>query len=67
MAVKTKTEEIDYKSEYTSLSKKHITVTNAVKQYITSVDELFKGKPSNEEVGRVLASLIIDLEKSVNS
>lgn len=66
MTLKVTKEKRDYKSEFNELNKKHTKLTNAVKTYITGVDELFKGKPSSQELGRVLASLVIDLEKSVN-
>ena len=64
MTLKVTKEKIDYKSEFTALQKKHINLTNAVKTYITGVDELFKGRPSSKELGQVLASLVIDLEKA---
>ena len=64
MTLKVTKDKIDYKSEFTALQKKHTNLTNAVKTYITGVDELFKGKPSNKELGQVLATLVIDLERA---
>ncbi len=37
-----------------------------VKIFVTGVDELFKGRPSNQEVGSTLAMMIESLEKAVN-
>lgn len=67
MTLKVTKDKTDYKSELESLQKKHNKLTNAVKIYITGVDELFKGKPSNKELGQVLATLVIDLEKSTRN
>lgn len=67
MTLKVTKERVDYKSEYAELSKKYNTLSNAVKTYITGVDELFKGKPTSKELGRVLATLVIDLEQSLNN
>ena len=65
MTLKVTKEKIDYKTEFESLNLKYTELRNAVQVYISGVDELFKGKPNNRELGRVLASLVIDLEKNI--
>lgn len=37
-----------------------------VKIFVTGVDELFKGRPNNQEVGSTLAMMIESLEQAVN-
>ena len=37
-----------------------------VSLFITGLDELFKSRPSNQEVGSTLAMMVQSLEKAVN-
>jgi hypothetical protein len=50
--------------EFAELKKKHINLKRKISIFVTGVDELFKSKPDNSEVGRTLAMLIEELEKS---
>ena len=53
--------------ELAELKKQHSNLKRKVGIFITGVDELFKAKPDNNEVGRTLAMLIEELEKSIGN
>jgi hypothetical protein len=66
MAVKNNKDKKDYEQESKHFQAKYNKLKLAVELYITGVDELFKGKPTNREVGQVLARLVADLEKNLH-
>jgi hypothetical protein len=70
MATSTKTKKskdlIEAEERATSAELQTQKLEREIKLFITGVDELFKSKPTNQEMGQTLALMIQSLERSID-